>query len=89
MLNIKRVNAASFVHKRGLSEVLCEENPLLMDGEVVYEKDTGRSKIGDGVTCWNDLPYTTSFSKSDEEVYETVREGLVEEMIHIDCGVIQ
>lgn len=32
-------------------------NPILADGEPAYEKDTGRVKIGDGVTAWNDLGY--------------------------------
>ena len=32
-------------------------NPILGDGEMGYEKDTGKMKIGDGVTHWNDLPY--------------------------------
>lgn len=32
-------------------------NPVLMDGEVGHEKDTGRWKLGDGVTPYVDLPY--------------------------------
>lgn len=32
-------------------------NPILGDGEQGYEKDTGKMKIGDGVTPWNALPY--------------------------------
>lgn len=34
-------------------------NPLLLDGEIVYESDTGRHKIGDGVTEWWRLPYAS------------------------------
>lgn len=33
------------------------ENPILRDGELGHEKDTHKSKIGDGVTAWNNLPY--------------------------------
>lgn len=33
------------------------KNPLLQLGEVGYETDTHKTKIGDGVTAWNDLPY--------------------------------
>lgn len=33
-------------------------NPVLADGEPGFERDTKRSKIGDGETEWNDLPYT-------------------------------
>ena len=32
-------------------------NPILSDGELGYERDTGKLKIGNGVTRWNDLPY--------------------------------
>lgn len=33
------------------------DNPVLYEGEMGHETDTGRSKMGDGVTAWNDLPY--------------------------------
>jgi len=32
-------------------------NPVLAEGEVGIEIDTGRKKIGDGSTAWNSLPY--------------------------------
>lgn len=32
-------------------------NPILQDGEVGWEKDTRRAKLGDGFTPWNDLDY--------------------------------
>lgn len=32
-------------------------NPILLNGEMGYESDTGRLKIGDGVTPWNFLQY--------------------------------
>lgn len=32
--------------------------PVLAVGEVGYETDTGRLKIGDGSTVWNNLPYS-------------------------------
>lgn len=34
------------------------ESPVLQLGEYGFEKDTGRTKIGDGVTRWNSLPYS-------------------------------
>lgn len=33
------------------------KNPVLGPGEMGYEIETGRLKIGDGVTPWNSLPY--------------------------------
>lgn len=32
-------------------------NPVLLDGEAVYEKDTDMFKIGDGVNNYKNLPY--------------------------------
>lgn len=36
---------------------LTSENPLLLEGELATESDTGKQKIGDGATLWADLPY--------------------------------
>ena len=37
--------------------VLKAKNPVLLKGEVVYESDTRKHKVGDGSTAWNALPY--------------------------------
>ena len=37
-------------------------NPILLDGEVGYEKDTKKMKIGDGTTAWIDLTYVNNAS---------------------------
>jgi len=34
-------------------------NPILGDGEVCIERDTKRFKIGDGVSRWNSLTYSS------------------------------
>lgn len=33
------------------------KNPVLLEGEIVYESDTTLHKVGDGVTPWNALAY--------------------------------
>ena len=35
-------------------------NPVLLKGEIGFESDTLAFKIGDGVTPWRELPYSTS-----------------------------
>lgn len=35
-------------------------NPILLKGEIAFESDSSRFKIGDGITAWNDLPYSAS-----------------------------
>lgn len=39
------------------AETLAAKNPVLLKGEVVYESDTRKHKVGDGTTAWNSLPY--------------------------------
>lgn len=46
-----------FQFKRGYSESWVKNNPILRAGEPGYELDTGKLKIGDGTTAWNDLEY--------------------------------
>ena len=48
------------------SDVWSEKNPLLQKGELGHEKDTGRFKVGDGVTYWEDLPYNSVGDKGDK-----------------------
>lgn len=36
------------------------ENPILEDGEPGYEKDTGRFKVGNGLSRWAQLGYFES-----------------------------
>ena len=37
-------------------------NPVLQDGEIGYETDTRRLKIGDGITAWSGLQYVTTLN---------------------------
>lgn len=46
-----------FQHPMYTAAALTAANPVLLAGEVVYESDTGRHKIGDGVKAWSALPY--------------------------------
>ena len=45
--------------QRGTAAALTATNPVIADGQVVYETDTGLCKIGDGVTAWTSLRYVT------------------------------
>lgn len=42
---------------RGTAAEWTADNTLLLDGEIGYETDTYKAKLGDGVTNWNDLDY--------------------------------
>ena len=43
--------------RRGGAQEWANSNPTLAQGELGIELDTGRFKIGDGVTSWNTLRY--------------------------------
>jgi hypothetical protein len=49
--------AYTYKLRRGLANQWAIVNPVLAQGEPGYEFDTGKLKIGDGVTLWLDLPY--------------------------------
>lgn len=43
--------------KRGTAQRWIAVNPILRQGEPGFEYDTGKLKIGDGFTPWNNLKY--------------------------------
>ena len=40
-------------------------NPILLDGQEGFETDTGQKKMGDGVTAWNSLSYSSGGGSGD------------------------
>lgn len=52
--------------RRDSSENWKKYNPVLMEGEVGYETDTRKRKIGDGHTAWNDLEYLVAENIAQE-----------------------
>lgn len=51
------VYKTTFQFKRGQAATWTSLNPILAAGEPGFELDTGRLKIGDGITQWNLLHY--------------------------------
>ena len=43
--------------RRGTAALWTSNNPTLALGEIGYETDTKKAKMGDGATLWNSLPY--------------------------------
>jgi hypothetical protein len=63
-------------------------NPVLQLGWIGYESDTGRVKIGDGISDWNTLEYsffplnsdrrsTTGIDTTDDLIVDLATKGLV------------
>ena len=47
--------------RRGTAAAWTASNPVLMQGELGYETDTGLYKIGNGSTAWASLSYNTLY----------------------------
>ena len=50
--------------KGGSAMAMAAANPLLQRREIAVEVDSGKIKVGDGYTYWNDLPYSGASSDS-------------------------
>lgn len=48
--------------RRGTAAQWAAANPVLFDGEIGWESDTRRGKMGDGSTQWSALPYLNGVS---------------------------
>lgn len=53
----------TFRLKRGNASVWASKNPVLDPGEPGFEIDTGKLKIGNGTSAWNDLAYLAGESE--------------------------
>ena len=51
--------------RRGTLSQWAAANPVLAAGEIGWESDTNKFKIGDGVNQWDDLQYFTAGSGDD------------------------
>ena len=66
-----------FKFRRGLASLWASANPILQDGEPGFELDTGKLKIGNGTTPWNDLNYINGNSISvDVDNQSIIIDGL-------------
>lgn len=59
---------SKILFRRDTSINWSNNNPVLSEGEPGYELDTGLYKLGNGITAWNDLPYSNTFRTTVQEV---------------------
>ena len=67
------VITTTFQFKRGTAQRWVEVNPILKQGEPGFEYDTGKVKIGDGMTSWTSLPYINNTNVNGEEEIVVVK----------------
>ncbi len=51
-------------HRRGTAAAATAANVVLFNGQLGVETDTGKIKVGNGVTTWNALPYSSSLGSN-------------------------
>lgn len=59
---------ARILHRYNEANVWAEDNPILGEGELGIESDTGLSKIGNGTKHWNELEYCGA-RKEDQKYF--------------------
>lgn len=57
---------ARFMLRTDTAAALAAQNPLLLDGEQVTERDTQQQKVGNGSTLYNDLSYLSTASAAPD-----------------------
>lgn len=77
----------TFQFKRGLAQSWINVNPILAAGEPGFELDTGKLKIGDGSTSWNDLAYLSDAKLTEEQVATAVEAYLEKNPIQIKTDI--
>lgn len=84
-----KILATTILVKNAAASAWTSVNPVLLKGEIGYESDTKRMKIGDGVTQWNSLAYST-LTPTDvmlKSVYDSDGDGQVEKADEADVAV--
>ena len=58
--------------RRGIASQWTDANPVLGAGEIGFETDTNKFKVGDGVNSWNTLTYFTAQDYADTLVSDSI-----------------
>ncbi len=64
--------------RRGTSAQATSDNPTLAQGEIGFETDTGKFKIGDGATAWTALAYATDLTRLPASVQSAAAEAVLD-----------
>ena len=62
--------AIKIQHIRDTASNWTSNNPTPFEGELCYETDTGKIKLGDGTSTWNSLSYTGEYTVQDGQLSE-------------------
>lgn len=75
--------ALQIQYRRDTAANWTSANPVLLSGEVGYETDTKRIKVGDGTTAWSDLSYWVKTMPNGNLVGDTDTQTLTNKTINL------
>lgn len=61
-------------------------NPVLLLGEIGYETDTGKFKIGNGHSTWEDIEYFSSGEAVAGITVDTEKQSIVSDLLNSSCN---
>jgi len=76
----------TFLIRRGLAASWAVVNPVLMSGQIGYETDTRKMKVGDSATNWNSLEYSNIFEAEDIPYDPTTSDLVMLNPLWVDDG---
>lgn len=85
-MEVRRVFQTIQVRRYTANEWIAS-NRILLSGEFGYETDTGKVKIGDGVTSWNSLGYFDQITFIDGNIFEGSGDTIEEIFTIKDYGI--
>ena len=76
--------ATRMQQRRGTASEWTTANPTLAAGEIGFETDSGKFKIGDGTTAWSSLNYFKDSSDLDENFIPDTARGAADGVASLD-----
>lgn len=82
--------AIKILHRRDTAAEFTSENPTVNQGELCFETDTNKIKVGDGSTSWTSLPYITeqSFLDADHAKLNGIETGATADQTQADINAL-
>jgi hypothetical protein len=79
--------ATRMLQRRGTAEQWTTANPVLGAGEIGFETDTGKFKVGDNVNLWDDLAYFVNADDLSGELGDYATQTYVDDAISDVVGL--
>jgi uncharacterized protein YoxC len=79
--------ATRMLQRRGTAEQWTTANPVLGAGEIGFETDTGKLKVGDNVNTWSDLAYFVNAEDLSGELGDYATQEYVDSAIENVVGL--